>query len=779
MTYNYKYKMEWVGLKYANYKLQHPSADTIYYRLEFYKNEENPVTYDVVNLDGANNPFTINYRSKSDFVFEPFRSSSAEINIKLGSNSVVVPEDFYSINNQSFKVIFKLINETEVTETTLWTGFLLSSDIQYEWQDEYYIRLTATDNLGILKEYVYTDTTQFSIPISQDFYAGLSIKDFVVRCLSYIGLNLDVKFAMNFKESMVAINETGMFINEYAAIDWDKKYPRTIDQLLTDLLTSLGCILYQDNRDSTWTILNINELATSTDNLVPYRKYDYAGTFISNSTYNIKTRIARGTDTIWSDVNQIVTLRPPIASMQLKYDYRPKNLIPNYGFFQKTGDIADIWETINPPITDPYIVVNQLRNPYDIQIMKCILNESKSGAFTGSSYLQMEVDMDKFTACYDANTGTYVNLRDSFAINIKFDYKIVGGVNGDGFNFTNAFYRPTDAKYTSFDKNGDWNTTNLSGLQSSSPVRIDAYADDSQWQQFQVLSKYTASDGTGSASTTNWFFELKNFLFLVRPLRVQTPSSGTPYLLIDNIQLNMIPTRNLTIKGFSYIAYFTNGTFINSNTKTIKSSFHTGLLNKNDSFTYEDIIFVKDNIFTLDYIRASAKWERAWETSVTEETNDSTLNQKTCASILSFYRTSGRRFTGNIYAEQTPIPEVITTPIGFPIYTEIEGTSNYTINNDIMDAFEIRVLADGGTIEDVTCGSDFLAEFNALDSTFFSNTASFDYATNKTNMVLEEDLTSEVELIESGIGFFEIAPSSQFGGTGSTTGNTQGTVIDG
>ena len=96
-----------------------------------------------------------------------------------------------------------------------------------------------------------------------------------------------------------------------------------------------------------------------------------------------------------------------------------------------------------------------------------------------------------------------------------------------------------------------------------------------------------------------------------------------------------------------------------------------------------------------------------------------------------------------------------------------------------MDAFEIRVLADGGTIENVTCGSDFLYEFNAIDSTFFSNTASFDYATNKTNMVLEEDLTSEVELIESGIGFYDISPSSLFGGTGSTTGNTQTTVIDG
>lgn len=786
MVYNYKYKMEWVGLKYANYKLQHPSADVIYYRLEFYKHEEVLNTDLPIKLDGSNNPFTIDYKSKSDFVFETFRPSSAEINIKLGSNSSVVPQDFYSINNNTFKVVFKLINETDVTETTLWTGFLLSSDIQYEWQDEYYIRLTATDNIGILKEFVYSDTTQFSLPLSQDFYDGLSIKDFIVRCLSFIGLDIDVKFAMNFKENMVAINETGMFINEYAAIDWSKKYPRKIDFLLNGLLTTLGCILYQDNRDSSWTILNINELATSTNNLVPYRKYDYLGTSISSGNYDIKKVIARNTDTIWSDVNQIVTLRPPIASVMMELDYSPKNMLPNYGFFQQTSGIADIWEIVNPPVANPYTVIGVLRNPYDDKVMKSIVNESKSGAFTGNSYLAMEVDLQKFTAFYNHNTAAYVNFRESFAINITFDYNIVGGVNGDGFNFTNAFYRPDDAKYLAFDKNGDWNTTTISGLNSSSPVRIDAYADKSEWKKFQVLSKYTSSDGTGSPSSTNWFYSIRDLLFWIRPLRVQTPLSGTPYLLIDNIQLNIVPTNNLTLDNFSYLAFFTNGTYINQNTKKINSYFHSGtgttasvVSGTNDSFVYEDVIFVKDTIFGSPFIRTAARWERVWETIVTEETNGNHLNALTCASILSFYRSSARRFTGNIYAEQTPITEVIATPVGFPIYTKIEGTTNPVINLNIEDAFEERVLDAGGIVESSYCGSNFLAEFNVQDSYFFSNTASFDYANNRTKMVLEEDLTNEIELMEIGLGPAKYSNSSNFGGTGSTTGNTQTTVVDG
>lgn len=76
MVYNYKYKVEWVGLRHAD-------ASTYYYRLEIYKNEEAAFTYDVETLIASQTPFVLTYKAATDYVFEPFRSSFAEMNLFL------------------------------------------------------------------------------------------------------------------------------------------------------------------------------------------------------------------------------------------------------------------------------------------------------------------------------------------------------------------------------------------------------------------------------------------------------------------------------------------------------------------------------------------------------------------------------------------------------------------------------------------------------------------------------------------------------------------------
>jgi hypothetical protein len=82
----------------------------------------------------------LNYKSVSDFVFEPFRTSFAEINLFFDENTLVEPKDFYSNNDDiTFKVKFKLINVIEETETELWQGYILNDDIEYEWQQRYYL----------------------------------------------------------------------------------------------------------------------------------------------------------------------------------------------------------------------------------------------------------------------------------------------------------------------------------------------------------------------------------------------------------------------------------------------------------------------------------------------------------------------------------------------------------------------------------------------------------------------------------------------------------------
>jgi len=764
MTYNYKYKMEWVGLKYANYKLQHPLADTIYYRLEFYKNEVNPVTYDVITLQATTAPFTLRYYTKSDYIFEPFRSSSAEINILQNQSSLVSPSEFFiDVNNDTFKVVLKLINETDATETELWKGVILNDDIQYDWQDIYQLRLIASDNIGILKEFKYSDPSLYMMYKSADLINNISIKDFIIRGLNYIGLELNTKFALNLYNNTDAKNEDSIFLSEYSAIDWSKKTPYDIQKLIGDLLTSLGCILYQDNRDATWTILSINEVATSTNNEVAYRLYNYLGAEISTGNYNISGTINLGEDAIWSDTNQIVTLRQRFDSVQLKYPYIKKNLVQNYSFFKDTLSSTDFnyWDAVSGYAASIATSVGLEYSPRALRLQE---REDKLYAVNGTKFVDTYVDF------------TYYAIRDfTFslfsAIVINFDYKFISGHTDDGFNVSFYSFRLGSGDYVTFNENGDWATNTSSDLTRNDPVRIPVYPSKiGDWGNFNAVSKYYYE----------WFEKLNLFNFKVRGIR--TDAGETPEALVTNVNINVVPFFLTLVNRFVYLSTQrynqsqTKPTY-QLNSKIIDGKYHTGRYDEFSAVLFDDCLTTIYNNGINDFIMSNQLWTRNWESHT--ESDFSALQALTAASILSFHREVGRVFRGNVFAEQTPIDTLTTTPFCFPMYLEIGSTYDEQGNSELYSAFNIRVTNDGGTIEDTNCGSDFLNEFNQINSKFLMQDATFDYYTNKTNVTLQEDFTDVLETFSTGIGQNESGTTSNIGEAGSNSGNTQTTITTG
>ena len=153
MVYNDKYFFEFDTLKTRNKAIK-------YYRVVFSKLESIPYTYTLVEMKGANSPFVLNYKSAENNAFSPIKTSSAEINIFYPLNSsasVPTPDDFFSSTaDYEWKVSLFEMTDNGATSTLKWQGFLIDSDIQYDWQDVYYYRLTASDNLSVLKDKKYT-----------------------------------------------------------------------------------------------------------------------------------------------------------------------------------------------------------------------------------------------------------------------------------------------------------------------------------------------------------------------------------------------------------------------------------------------------------------------------------------------------------------------------------------------------------------------------------------------------------------------------------------------
>lgn len=746
MVYNYKYKMEWVGLKFANYKLQNPSADDIYYRLEFYKQEPTAITYTVQTLQATTAPFSLNYKSASSYVFEPLRSSFAEINIMLDSLSTIDPSEFYSDNSDiSFKVKLKLINDTSVAETDLWQGYVLNDDIQFDWQSTYTLRMSSIDNLSILKKYKYSDPSKFSMYIDTDVYTGISVKDFIVRCLSYSGNELNVKFDIRKKYGDPASNvdETSIFLNQYSAIDWKTKSPRDIYKLLTDVLQAFGCILYQDNRDNTWTILTVNSLGTTTGDIIPMKKYSSVGTFIADINYDISGTIASGTDFVWSDINQIVTLRPSLNTVRMEFEYQRKNLLNNYGFFKDTlsATSATDWDIIGTfPISIEY---NQFAQ-YDKN--KVYFNSSNyTQSFTDYLRGQFQIDSSQLPDALTPN---------SYQLYMQFDYD--ASIKQSTGNYIMVSFGELDfsGNFNFIRDEGSWITgtspyaTTYIGVVPYGGTELDL-------DEFRALSKLKRGNPT-------------HFYVYLRPI-VQTFPAASVYAQFDNFQLNYVPINMQYAEKIFYTTYnFGDDRLVGErNIKNIKNiQFHGGW-RESDVLTYEDAVMIKniDNV-----LNTGRKWYRTWETDGSELFYSFTHG--TTASILSFYRGVGRIFTGNVYAEQTPITEVTSVPFGFPMYVSIEGTTNTEIVSEVEVAFESRVLADGGTIEDTTCSSDFLREFYEVNAYFMLNEATFDYYTNKTFCTLHENFTNTNETFSNDYGIIR-GNSGGVGEIGSTTNNTQ------
>lgn len=255
MAYNHIYNLQFKGLDQV--------GTDLYYQVKFEKQEATVVVYDVIELVPAqDSAFVLNYKASKDNIFAPIRASYADIKCFIPYNSTVQPSDFFFDNDEySFKV--SLYETNGVTEDLKWVGFLLPDVIQYEWQEQYYLQLTATDNIAVLKDIKYTREDYYALYDDTNVDTCIDINDFVCRLLKKTGSELNVAFFSQFKLDSNLVNLANLKVSEYSSVDWSTFEPKDCYFLLGSLMESLGCVVYQSNKDATWYVVAINDLAVN------------------------------------------------------------------------------------------------------------------------------------------------------------------------------------------------------------------------------------------------------------------------------------------------------------------------------------------------------------------------------------------------------------------------------------------------------------------------------------------------------------------------------------
>jgi hypothetical protein len=696
MPYNDKYFFEFDTLKTAN-------KVTKYYRVVFSKLEDIAVTYDLVQLTPSNSPFVLSYRSPEDNAFSPIKTSSAEINILYPYDAgagVPIPDDFFGYDKTyQWQVKFYEITSNGAVTALKWQGFLIDNDIQYEWQDAYYYRMTATDNLSVIKDFKFTDPDEFRCP-DYDTFNGVSVAEYISYLLRFTGNELNCKFAGALFNDGVELTLDLLYTSLYTGIDWKKRNPIGMYEILNDLLQSLGCIIYLDNADGKWTVLMINEISNRPNNEVPYVEYDSNYNYVGAGDIAIGSSINLGeNDLIWRDANQIVTLKKPYNNIKFTHKYIPKNLSSNYSFQQDL--IHTGFDDVGTFNSDVELLAPFAIN-YDRNYLNIATNENTVDPLNVSDYIRQRYNFQ--------NSAVATASGEIFAVYVSFTTRATYRGQGSGYNFQ-ILNDPALLAPLYFDASQPININQDGGVWvSSTGGRLPVFASiEGGTQRYECFTKYTTIDN---------ILDLKFLSF-------RTANAVAGNYDVDEIIVNITPLPYKQLEEFSFLAGFYTLNF-NSFTagREYKSIFHGGILSY-DWYIFEGAIGYKEGMFNT--LVTNQLWDRYQESH--DEGSFGALTEITAKSILEFYGRTSRKITGNVWGEE----------ISYPKYFEVQAAENKGFVTGIENSFFFRISADGGECETTYCGSNYVDEFATENSKFLMIEASFDYQQSTTAVNIHED----------------------------------------
>jgi hypothetical protein len=321
------------------------------------------------------------------------------------------------------------------TGFVLFKGFLVMDDHQQSFlpiSHNYDIELTATDNLGTLKEVPLTDFSG-NYPrrsATQDYF---KIIELIAFALAKTGMQLDILVRDSWMEESQTAFGPACDVTYLKNKTFEKDINEAVD-CYTALEIIFGYRLSIKQYNGTWWIENIDEKTTNQAYLF---RFDYTGTYVGQEplAYYIEA-IGKNEEIKLLNKDAILSYTRPIKYAQLAYKYEfPKEIIDNIDFsrgslftpldmspvtidgktyYQKKLHIED-WTALvgsggieglgTTTTTNNYIrkLYSDAAKQYEVQRYVVIEHTTGGGAFFLRSDTQIPVNaQDKFTISVDA-----------------------------------------------------------------------------------------------------------------------------------------------------------------------------------------------------------------------------------------------------------------------------------------------------------------------------------------------------------------------------------------
>lgn len=304
------------------YKLRYQQISSEFVTVTIYKTSSfagsgTPVITDLIPATDA--PFTVNFDSDKN-KYKPIKGKQAQI-VFLSQTGVTAstfstgPDDEWLVEavvDSSGFILFK--------------GYLVMDDHQQSFLPvgTYTVTLSATDNLGTLKDVALTDD-------SGNYIRGYKKKiEIIAQCLKKTGLQLDIIVRDTWMEETQSTFRTGLDFAYHEMKTFEKGINEAVDcYKALEIICTYHLSIKQYNGQ--WWVENIDE---KTSNDVYAFKFDYTGAYVSDLTVEPYNKTIGKTHSIkLTNANALVNYTRPNKFVKLNYNYDPPaELIDNMDF---------------------------------------------------------------------------------------------------------------------------------------------------------------------------------------------------------------------------------------------------------------------------------------------------------------------------------------------------------------------------------------------------------------------------------------------------------------
>lgn len=280
-----------------------------------------PVTPEIIDLIGVDVPFKVSAVDNDKNKFNPIRAKEAVISF-LSSNNVTARTFALGEDDEWYVTAIE-----DTTNDVLFQGFLVMDDHQEAFLPvgTYTVQLTATDNLGTLKE---VPLTKPDGTIPKDFF---KIIEFIAWCLQKTGLQLEIIVTDTWmEESQTTFSPACDVIYLWSkTFEDDKVGTRVNCYRALEIILSKHCFVTQ--RNGKWWIGAVDEMNGNDT----YRfRFDYEGNYIEQlPTLTFSQTIGINQDIKFIQKDCLVSYTRPHKYVKLIYPFDlPIEIIDNINF---------------------------------------------------------------------------------------------------------------------------------------------------------------------------------------------------------------------------------------------------------------------------------------------------------------------------------------------------------------------------------------------------------------------------------------------------------------